>query len=136
MQTSNTVTETLIDDYLYQNNYRYLGSKEIEGCARIYVRDGKEALIFSGDSVEYKRQRKSTNPHIINVLFSWETVATYKGFAFTEFNLMMLLNIMGAVKISDVNKQLRTGVMMQDARQQINEMSIGNPVVDRNCVMA
>jgi len=126
---------SIIEDYMYQNGYRLIFNDQIENCAQIFTRNNNEAVIFSDDIIEYKRQRQSDNPHIINVLFRWETVASYKCFDFTEFKLMMLLDLMGAIKISEVNKQLRLRIVTENCVQQINELNIGNPVVDRNCAM-
>lgn len=134
MQTNAILT--IIEDYMIQNGYRNMGGPEIEGCGQIFIRNNEEAVIFSDDIIDYKRALKGNNPHVINVLFRWETVASYKGFDFTEFKLMMLLDLMGAIKISEVNKKLRMRIATENCMQQINELNIGNPVVDRNCVEA
>lgn len=133
MQTNDT--KTILEDYLLQNGYHLIANAGFNDAGSIFTRND-QAIIFYDNVIEYKRRKLSDKPNIINVLFKWETVATYRGFEFTEFNLMMLLDMMGAVKLKDVNKQLRQTVMMQNAAQQINEMSIGNPVIERNEVLA
>lgn len=134
MQTTTITTKTLIEDYLLQNGYHLIANAGFNDAGSIFAKD-EQALIFYDNVIEYKRRKKTEKPNIINVLFKWETVASYRGFEFTEFNLMMLLDMMGAVKLKDVNKQLRQTVMMQNAALQINEMALGNPVVERNAEM-
>lgn len=125
------ITQALIEDYMQHNGYRLIANAGFNDAGSIFTRND-QALIFYGNSIEYKRRKMADKPHIINVLFKWETVATYKGVDFTEFNLMMLLDIMGAVKIKEVNKELRQSIMAENIVSQINEMYLQNPVSIRN----
>lgn len=137
MQTNEQTAVAIIEDYMYQNGYRLINSKQIDGCGQIFTRNNCEAVIFSDDIIDFKKKmHTSTDAGLINILFRWETIASYKGFDFTEFKLMMLLDMMGAIKISEVNKQLRLRIVTENCVQQINEMNFGNPVIDRNCVEA
>lgn len=117
-----------IEDYCVANRFYRIDSSVAGNDTMVFIKGSNRALIFLDDTIEYKEAAGAGPTNSVNVLFNpvWDSKTHFKGFdGQNEFHLMMLLDMMGAIKLSEVNKKIRQDICMKNLLTQIPQLYEG-----------
>lgn len=125
-QTNNTpfTYSPEIEDYIIQNGWRRIDSEVAGNESMVFIKGNNRALVFLDDAIEYKEAASTFPDNAVHILCNkgWVGKKYYKGFdGKNEFQLMMLLEFMGAIKLKDVSKQLRKEIGLKNLVSQLPE---------------
>jgi hypothetical protein len=128
MQTTNA-TPTLLnsdaEDYLVQNGWIQLPADAIAHEAIIFLK-GYRAVILTPGAIDFKVCPEPMMPLKTNsaaILFRWQTTHYYKGWDGNNiFQLMMLLEFFGAVKLKHIPAACNRSLVVKEMAEAIDSI--------------
>jgi hypothetical protein len=127
MQTNNPYTQHFnpeIEDYFIANGWLVHNSSLMP--AMVYTKDDDKAVVLAGDQIMFKVPEKEEHKGVMQILFSWIDEKYFKGYDGKNiFQLMMLLDFMGVIKLKDVQKELRKDIHLKNMMTTFGELYPG-----------